>query len=260
MPQAAAFFDLDRTLIAGASVFPFGVEAWRAGLVSNADIARMAAEAAAFLLSGDTGEGKSDRVRSDILGRVAGVSVETLAEVGRSLLPNLVNRVRPESKNLIERHRSAGRDTWIVSASPQEIVAPLATALGMTGAIGTQGRIVDGHYTNELDGPFIYGQGKASAIASIAERHGYELEHCFAYSDSVSDLPMLDLVGHPVAVNPDGELMVIARERGWAVVSFAQRTKQAVLIGAGSTVLIGASLGSYFLGRRHGRRGLLVSR
>ncbi len=253
MPAAAAFFDLDRTLIAGASVFPLAVEGWRAGLISNADIANMARQAAMFMLAGDTGEGQSDKLRTDILGRVAGVPVDTLTEVGREMLPKLVNRVRPESKNLIDRHRNADRDTWIISASPQEIVAPLAAALGMTGARGTQGRIVDGRYTAELEGPFMYGDGKAVAIRELAATHGYDLDRCYAYSDSVSDLPMLEVVGHPVAVNPDGELSEVARERGWAMVYFAQRTKQAVAIGAASTALIGCSVGFYLLGRRHGR-------
>ncbi len=253
MPGAAAFFDLDRTLIAGASVFPLAVEGWRAGLISNTDIANMARQAAMFVIAGDTGEGQSDRLRADILARVAGVPVETMMEVGREMLPKLVNRVRPESKNLIERHRNAQRDTWIISASPQEIVAPLAAALGMTGARGTQGRIEDGRYTAELDGPFMYGEGKATAIRELATQHGYDLDLCYAYSDSVSDLPMLEVVGHPVAVNPDGELTGLARDRGWAMVYFAQKTKQAVAIGAASTAVVGCSVGFYLLGRRHGR-------
>ncbi len=253
VPAAAAFFDLDRTLIAGASIFPLAVEAWRAGMITNADIAKMAAEAFAFLVAGDTGKGKSDQLRTEILARVAGVEVEKLTEVGRELLPKLANRVRPESKNLIERHRKAERDTWIVSASPQEIVEPLAAALGMTGAIGTQGKIVDGRYTEELARPFVYGEGKADAIRSVADERGYSLADCYAYTDSISDLPMMDLVGHPIAVNPDGDLAELARERGWAVVAFAQRTKRAVIVGAASTAAVGGSVGFYFLGRRHGR-------
>lgn len=254
MTDAAAFFDLDRTLIAGASVFPLAVEGWRAKLLSNAEILKIAAEAAAFVLTGDTGEGKSEQVRSNILRRVAGLPVETMDEVGRELLPKLVTRVRPESKLLIERHRHAGRDTWIISASPQELVAPLAGALGMTGAVGTQGAIVDGRYTGELDGPFIYGEGKATAIRRLAEEHDYDLTQCFAYSDSVSDLPMMELVGHPVAVNPDSELAEHVRTHGWATVHFARRSRQAIAIGGISALVTGASVAFYLLGRRHGRR------
>ncbi len=235
-------------------MFPLAVEGWRAKLLSNTEILRIAGEAAAFVFAGDSGEGKSHEVRSDILRRVAGISVETMDEVGRELLPKLVTRVRPESKNLIERHRHAGRDTWIVSASPQEIVAPLAAALGMTGAVGTLGAIVDGCYTGELDGPFIYGEGKATAIGRLAEEHDYDLTQCFAYSDSVSDLPMLELVGHPVAVNPDSDLAEHVRAHGWTTVHFARRSRQAIAIGGISALMTGASVAFYLLGRRHGRR------
>ncbi len=250
---SAAFFDLDRTLIAGASIFPFGLEAWRAGLVSNRDIRRFAAGALAFLVLGDKGQ-RSDRVRSDILGRVEGVAVDMMEEVARRVLPRLVARVRPESKRLIKMHHLSGRDTWIVSASPHGIVAPLATALQMSGAIATRGKVVDGHYTAELEGPFVYGQGKVTAITTLAAERGYDLAASYAYSDSISDLPMLDLVGHPVAVNPDAHLEDVAHERGWPVVIFARKTKQMVRVSAGATLMVATALGTYLLGRRHGSR------
>jgi HAD superfamily hydrolase (TIGR01490 family) len=250
--MAAAFFDLDRTLIAGASLFPLGVEAWRAGLVSKREVRRFATGALAFKLFGDKGE-RSEGVRTDFLGRVEGVSVEVLHDVARRVLPRLVSRVRPESRRLIKMHEQAGRDTWIVSASPYPIVAPLADRLGMTGAIATRGKAVDGHYTAELDGPFVYGEGKAEAITQLAVDRGYDLKHSYAYSDSISDLPMLEVVGHPVAVNPDSELADLAHERGWPVVIFSRKTKQRMAVGFGSAIAVGAGLGSYLLGRRHGR-------
>ena len=223
MPQAA-FFDLDRTLISGASIFPFAVQAWRAGFVKNTEILRWGISALSFKLIGDIGDDRSDKARNDFLGKVAGVSVDQMAEIARDLLPNLVQNVRPESRKLVKMHHEAGRDTWILSASPQGIVEPLADALGMTGAIGTKGKVVDGHYTSELDGPFVYGQGKADAINQLAERLDYDLSRSYAYSDSISDLPMLELVGHPVTVNPDSPLEEIAYERGWPVVIFARTT------------------------------------
>lgn len=250
--MSAAFFDLDRTLIAGASIFPFAIEAWRAGLVSNRDIRRFARGALAFLVVGDQGE-RSDQVRSDMLGRVEGVAVEVLEDVAQRVLPRLVARVRPESKRLIKMHHQAGRDTWIVSASPYGIVAPLAEALGMTGAVATRGKVVDGHYTAEIDGPFVYGQGKVEAIAALAAERGYNLTASYAYSDSISDLPMLELVGHPVAVNPDGHLEDVAHERGWPVVIFARKTKQMLRVSLGSVFLVLTAVGTYLLGRRHGR-------
>lgn len=251
---AAAFFDLDRTLISGASAFPFAVEAWRAGLVTNREIARWAVAAFTFLLAGDKGEDVSENARNEFLGKVAGVSVEALDAVAREMLPNLVNDIRPESKKLLQMHHDAGRETWIVSASPQRIVEPLAQALGMDGAIGTRGKVIDGHYTDELDGPFVYGEGKAEAIRALAAEHGYDLALSYAYSDSISDLPMLEAVGHPVAVNPDGELERIAYERGWPIVIFARKTKRAIALGSAATLATGGMVAAYLLGRSHGMR------
>jgi phosphoserine phosphatase len=155
-------------------------------------------------------------------------------------------------------HHEAGRDTWIVSASPQEIVEPLARSLGMTGAIGTRMRVVAGHYTGEIDGPFVYGAGKAEAIEKLASDLGYDPERSYAYSDSVSDLPMMEMVGHPVAVNPDSELERVAHERGWPIVIFARRTKRAIAVSALGTVAAATATGAYALGRRHGRAGALA--
>ncbi len=249
---SAAFFDLDRTLISGASVFPFGVEAWRAGLLKNSDIAKYAAGALAFLAFGDKGV-KSEGTRAAILGHVDGVSVEMLDEVSAKVLPKLIDRVRPESHKLLQMHHDAGREMWIVSASPYGIVAPLADTLGMTGAIATRGKVIEGHYSAELEGPFVYGAGKADAIARLATERNYDLVASYAYSDSISDLPMLELVGHPVAVNPDSRLENTAHDRGWPVVIFARKTKRAMALGLGTTAAAGALAGTYALGRHHGK-------
>src|SRR5918996_401438 len=139
MPNAAAFFDLDRTLIAGASAFPLGIEAWRQDLASAKDLLGWAITAMMFKLMGDTGEGTSQDVMSDFLSRIEGVPTTELDLVGSSLLPRLVDRVRPESRKLLTMHHQHGRDTWIVSASPEELVKPLAGGLGVTGANGPPG-------------------------------------------------------------------------------------------------------------------------
>ncbi|MFO7298930.1 MAG: HAD-IB family hydrolase [Actinomycetes bacterium] len=254
MTEAAAYFDLDRTLISGASVLTLGVAAWRQGFATNAEIARWARDAIVFKLFGDKGDGDAaESTRQDMLTRIAGASVESLKALEAEVTPNLIARVRPESRDLIEMHHSHGRDTWIVSASPQPLVEPLAAALGMTGAIGTRGEIIDGHYTGRLDGPFVYGPGKAEAIEKLAQDRGYDLQLCYAYSDSVSDLPMLELVGHPVAVNPDGELTAVARQRGWPIVIFARKTKQALAVAGMSTAVVASGLIGYAIGRRRAR-------
>jgi len=256
--SSAAFFDLDRTLISGASAFPFGIEAWRQGLADWGDIARWTSGALAFLITGDKGKGASLHLRGEFLDRIRGSAVADLDRIGQAVLPRLVDRVRPESRKLIAMHHEAGRDTWIVSASPQRIVEPLAAALGMTGAIGTEGEVVDGRFTGELAGPFIYGSGKAQAIDKLAGDRGYDLKVSYAYSDSISDLPMMELVGHPVAVNPDSQLDTVAHERGWPIVIFARKTKRAFALSGAMTASIGAATIAYAIGRRHGRTTTLA--
>lgn len=253
MTKAAAFFDLDRTLISGASVFPLGVAAWRQGLATNREVASWVIDALLFKLFGDKGDkGAADNARRDLLTRIAGVSVEAMKSLEAEVTPDLISRVRPESRDLIEMHHGRDRDTWIVSASPQALVEPLAASLGMKGAIGTRGEIVDGHYTGNLDGPFVYGPGKAEAVEKLAHDRGYDLALCYAYSDSHSDLPLLELVGHPVAVNPDAQLAAVAHQRGWPVVIFARRTKRALALGGMVASVAGTGAVGYLLGRRHG--------
>ena len=258
MATSAAFFDLDRTLITGASLFPAGVEAWREGLADSRDIAKWAAATFIFIVMGDKDGEASDEVRSDLLRQIQGAPTSSVDALGTAVLPHLRKKVRPEAQKLIRMHHEAGRDTWIVSASPQTIVEPLAGSLGMTGAIGTRGEVVDGRYTGKIDGPFVYGEGKVEAISKLAADRGYELDRCYAYSDSVSDLPMMELVGHPVAVNPDSELGSIARERGWPIVTFARKAKRAVAFGGVGTGTIVASIVAYVIGRRHGRSSVLA--
>jgi HAD superfamily hydrolase (TIGR01490 family) len=257
MAGSAAFFDLDRTLISGASAFPFGIEAWRQGLADGADVGKWAVAAITFKLIGDKGDATHD-VKGDLLTGIGGSSVLALESVGTAVMPKLVARVRPEARKLIKMHHEAGRDTWIVSASPHEIVEPLARSLGMTGSIGTRMKVVAGHYTGELDGPFVYGAGKAEAIEKLASDQGYDPERSYAYSDSISDLPMMEMVGHPVAVNPDSELERVAHERGWPIVIFARRTKRAIAVSGLGTVATAAAVGAYALGRRHGKASALA--
>jgi HAD superfamily hydrolase (TIGR01490 family) len=258
MASSAAFFDLDRTLISGASAFPFGIEAWRQGMATTADVGKWALAALSFKLIGDKGDESRD-IKGDLLAGIGGSSVIALESVGSAVMPKLVARVRPEARKLIKMHHEAGRDTWIVSASPHEIVEPLARSLGMTGAIGTRMKVVAGHYTGDLDGPFVYGDGKAEAIEKLVSDLGYDPERSYAYSDSISDLPMMEMVGHPVSVNPDSDLERVAHERGWPIVIFARRTKRAVAVSAVSTVAVATAAGAYALGRRHGRSSALAT-
>jgi len=252
-PRGAAFFDLDRTLIAGASAFAFARAARDAGLIRTSDFVHDALSALRFRVSGasdDTSMGVRDR----ILAGVGGKRREDLIALNEMVLPELLGVVRPEARAVLEQHHAAGRRTFIVSASPVEIVEPLAQALGMSGGIGTRGEVVDGVYTGRLDGPFCYGEGKAQAVKETAARLAIDLDESFAYSDSASDIPMLSLVGNAVAVNPDAHLARVARERGWPVVTFAQRSKMLIRRSSTATAMAGALVAVWVLGVRHGRR------
>ena len=250
---SAAFFDLDRTLISGSSAFTLAVQARRAGLIRTTEFAVDAAGAVAFKLFGASDD-TSEQVRQRILSAVTGMRRSDLQALNAEVLPRLIERVRPEAKRLLERHHHTGRDTFIVSAAPVELVEPLARALGMPGGIGTRSAVEDGVYTGELDGPFCYGEGKVEAIAELVAERGYDLVLSYAYSDSSSDLPMLELVGHPVAVNPDSRLERHARLHAWPVVIFSERTKwwlRRALAGVGT---VGVGVGGFALGTQVGRR------
>jgi HAD superfamily hydrolase (TIGR01490 family) len=247
---SAAFFDLDRTLISGSSIFVFGIAAWRAGLVPPRQFVRDAVGALTFRVAGasdDTTHG----VRERILGAVKGVAYDDLVALNVDIVPKLIDRVRPEAEQLVEQHRHAGRATFIVSASPVELVEPFAKALGMTAGIGTRSEIVDGRYTGELAGPFCYGPGKVEAIAELARWEGFDLAQCWAYSDSASDLPMLEAVGHPVAVNPDAKLARVAGQRGWPVVVFSKRTKAVVHRTTQAVGAVGVAGAAFAAGMRY---------
>jgi HAD superfamily hydrolase (TIGR01490 family) len=252
---SAAFFDLDRTLIAGSSAFILAGSARSAGLLRTSQFLRDGAAALRFKLRG-ANDRTTDGVRDRVLGAVKGMRQDDLIALNAEILPKLLGKVRPEARRLVDRHRHAGRNTYIVSAAPVEIVAPLAHSLGMTAGIGTRGTVIDGVYSGELDGPFCYGPGKVAAMEEIARWDGLDLAQCYAYSDSASDLPMLGAVGHPVAVNPDTRLTRHARAHGWPIVLFSERTKAVIrrsATAAGATAIAGLS---FLAGSKYSRRSV----
>jgi HAD superfamily hydrolase (TIGR01490 family) len=251
-PEAAAFFDLDRTIISGSSVFTFGLVAYRNGMLPRGELIRDLLSAIVFKFAGASDE-KSEAVKNRILESISGTRVEDLRNLGGDIIPRLLDGVRRESRGLIDLHHDAGRDTYIVSASPIEIISDFAAAIGMTGALGTVAEVVDNVYTGELAEPFCYGDGKAIAIEKLAAEQGYDLELCYAYSDSGSDLPMLEAVGHPVAVNPDRALETVAYHRGWPIVEFSRTRKRVVTRTTAAAGTAGIAAATYLLGRRHGK-------
>ncbi len=217
---AAAFFDLDRTLIKRSSVLALAGTFRRRGLISRLDLVKSAFWQVLFVLRGASAE----RVRSaaeDGMKMLEGFSVSELQHlVGDAMETVLRPLVYEEPLRLVERHRERGERVYIVSATLQEIVQHIADDLGFDGAIGSTCEIVDGTYTGRSLRA-AHGVGKAVALRELAAAEGLDLEHCTAYSDSYSDVPFLEAVGHPVAANPDRKLRRIADERGWPVVRFA---------------------------------------
>ena len=222
-------------------------------MMPTRDLLSDAMKAIRFRFTGASDE-KANAVRDRILEAIEGATVDDLMSLGGDIIPRLLDDVRNESQGFIDLHTEAGRDTYMVTASPIEIVASLSEELGMTGAIATVAETVDGVYTGELSEPFCYGPSKADAIKRVAVREGYDLDLCYAYSDSLSDLPMLEVVGHPVAVNPDSGLEAVARTRGWPIVEFSRTARKVIRTTTAATGAVGLAIATYALGRRHGRR------
>lgn len=217
--RGAAFFDLDRTLIAGSSAYEFGRASYKAGLYSRRELARDAWANVKFRLQGSTDEA-TDALRERIFTSIEGVRVVDLQRLGPSVLAGLLPRVYPRMLDVAYAHQDAGRPVYIVTAASSEMAELLAHVLVFDGGIGARSEIVDGRYTGRPDGPFTYREGKAQAIRELAAVEGIDLAASYAYSDSESDLPMLRAVGQPVAVNPDSTLQRVAREEGWEVLRF----------------------------------------
>ncbi len=220
-PRTAAFFDLDKTVIAKSSTLAFSKPFFAQGLLNRRSVLKSSYAQFVFLMSGADHD-QMDRMRSYVTSMCTGWDVEQVKSAVEETLHEIVTPlVFAEAANLIADHKLCGRDVVIVSASGEEVVAPIARALGATHAMATRMVVEDGKYTGEI-AFYCYGEGKAEAIRELAAREGYPLEHCYAYSDSVTDLPMLELVGHPAVVNPDRNLRKEAAGRGWPVLTFSK--------------------------------------
>jgi len=213
--KQAAFFDLDKTVIATSSVMALGGRFYREGLISKRTIVRGIYAQVVYLLLGADDE-KMERMREAMLGLTKGWDQARVSEIVRETLDEVLTPIiYAEALELIESHKAAGRKTVIISSSPIETVQPLGEHLGVDDVIATRARIdEEGRYTGELEF-YAYGPHKADAIREMAVKEGIDLARSYGYSDSITDLPMLELVGNPVAVNPDRELTRVARERAW---------------------------------------------
>jgi HAD superfamily hydrolase (TIGR01490 family) len=240
MQRAAAFFDLDKTLMAGSSGMPFARVAMRHGIVSRRQLASWGVEHLRYRLRGTTDERTTDVLRQ-ARELISGVAARDIERMNPEVLAAVLPRIYPQMLDEVHAHQDAGRATFIVSAAGNGVVEPLARVLGMNGGIGTRYEIdAEGAFTGRFDGPFVYGPGKVEAMEAFAADHGIDLSQSYAYSDSLSDLPMLEAVGHAVVVNPDPALAEIAKREGWQTMRF-ERLGRRLAIGA--TALLAAAVG-----------------
>ena len=244
----AAFFDLDKTVIARASVVAFGGPLRRRGLVNRRTVARAVFGQLLFLWFG-ADEEKMAKIRQSMLEVSAGWDRDEVRAIVEETLSDVIEPlIYAEAQELISLHRAAGDRIWLVSSAPSEIVEPLASMLGVDGAIASKAEIDElGRYTGKIEF-YAQGAGKAAAIRALAESHHLDLDESSAYSDSATDIPMLEAVGHPFAVNPDRALAKVAKDRGWEILQFSNpvrlRDRASVRLPAftGAVVLVGLLL------------------
>ncbi|GFG71053.1 inhibition of morphological differentiation protein [Mycolicibacter senuensis] len=219
--RTAAFLDLDHTIIAKSSALAFSKPFMDQGLINRRTVLKSSYAQFLMLLSGADHD-QMERMRTHLTNMCTGWNVEQIKAIVNETMHDIVSPlVFAEAAELIADHKLCGRDVVVVSASGEEIVAPIARALGATHAMATRMVVADGKYTGEI-AFYCYGEGKVQAIRELAAREGYPLEHCYAYSDSITDLPMLQAVGHPSAVNPDRALRKEAVANGWPVLTFSR--------------------------------------
>ncbi|HVM28708.1 MAG TPA: HAD-IB family hydrolase [Mycobacteriales bacterium] len=256
---AAAFFDVDNTMIRGASIYFFGKGMAGRGLITTGDLLRFGWQQLVFRVRGKENLEAVAEARDKALGLVAGKSVEEIVAYGEEIYDELMERrIWSGTRALAQQHLDAGQRVWLVTATPVELARIIARRLGLTGALGTVSEVEDGVYTGRLVGEPLHGAAKAEAVRALAEREGLDLSRCTAYSDSSNDVPMLTAVGHAVAINPDTALREVARRNGWDVRDFRTGRKAAkigVPAAAGVGALTGGIVAGLALHRRHAGHG-----
>ena len=252
-PGAAAFFDVDNTLMYGASIYWVGRGMSRRGVITSRDVLRFAWKQARFRFHGAEVHGHISSVKTSALELVAGYEVKMLRQLceevyDRDISPRILEPVR----EIAAAHIAAGQEVWLVTASPVELAEIMASRLGLTGALGTVAEVEDGYYTGRLVGDLLHGPAKAVRINELSQERGLNLQHSTAYSDSANDLPMLNEAAHAVAVNPDARLAKEARTRGWEIQDF-RRGRRAFRYALPATALAGVVAGGWAW---HSRRKL----
>lgn len=253
-PLAAAFFDVDNTVMRGASIFHLARGLYARKFLTPRDIGRFAVQQTRFRLLGREDLGHVHEARESALSFAAGHRVEELTAIGEEVFDEVMERkIWPGTRALAQMHLDAGQRVWLVTATPVEVATVIAQRMGLTGALGTVSETVDGVYTGRLVGEILHGEAKAEAVRALAAREGLDLSLCAAYSDSANDIPLLALVGQPCAVNPDTRLRAHARANGWRVRDY-RTGRKAAKIGVPAALGLGAAAGGLSAGLAVRRR------
>ncbi len=225
----AAFFDVDNTLMRGASLFHVGRKMYQRKAFTLRFAAGLAWKQLRFIMRGETMTDVNS-VRDAALAFAIGIAHEDILALGEEVYDEMIaSKIWPGARALTEHHLSSNRQVWLVTGTPVEVAAVISSRLGLTGALGTVGEVADGLYTGKLVGEFLHGPAKAVAVLDLAERENLDLSRCWGYSDSYNDIPLLTAVGHPVAINPDGRLRRHARANNWPVYDFRSGRRAATL-------------------------------
>ena len=237
---AAAFFDVDNTLVQGSSLVHFGRGLAARKYFRYGDVWKFIYAQAKFQLTGRENSDDVAEGRRKALAFIEGRPVAELSALSEEIFDEIIaTKIWPGTRALTQMHLDAGQQVWLVTATPYDLAEIIARRLGLTGALGTVAESVDGVFTGRLVGDILHGLGKAHAVRSLAIREGLNLKRCTAYSDSINDVPMLSLVGTAVAINPDAELRDVARQRGWEIRDF-RTARKAAKIGVPSALALGA--------------------
>jgi HAD superfamily hydrolase (TIGR01490 family) len=251
---AAAFFDVDNTVMQGASIYHLARGLHRRKFFTTRDILKAAWQQAYFQFVGVEDAGHMQSARERALSVIAGHRVEELEGLGEEIFDDsMARRIWPGTRALAQMHLDQGQRVWLVTAAPVEIARIIARRLGLTGALGTVAETVDGIYTGRLVGDLLHGPAKAEAVRALAESEGLDLARCTAYSDSFNDLPMLSMVGDACAINPDSKLRDHARQQGWRIREYRGRRRAArwMLVAAAAGGAIAGSVAAAVGIKRH---------
>lgn len=253
-PQAAAFFDLDNTMIQGASMFYLAKGLYQRNIFPRKAILRALWLQLQFRFIGGENPDHIAEAQASSLSLITGLSVEEITSVCEEIYDDTIApRIWPGTRAIAQLHLDAGHQVWLVTAAPKEIAELIASRLGISGALGTRAAVIDGCYTGQLERGLLHGPAKAEAVRDLAAQHGFDLARSFAYSDSHNDLPLLSVVGHPCAINPDAQLLEHAEQQDWQIRDY-RTGRKAMRAGALGVGTLGVGTGALLMGLAIRRR------